>query len=89
MTKNKIWKIIACCTFIAVVIVGAILYFTKYQDFQKSLDEDFQDFEDDLDETERQSKDDEKESTSPKHKEKTLKREYVSIPYEPLSETKN
>ncbi len=82
MTKNKLVKIIACCVILGIAIAGGILYFTKRRNSQKSLEKDFHDFEDEFDETEDITKQKEEKT----QKKKILKREYVSIPYEPSSE---
>lgn len=81
MPKNKLKKLIVCCVTLGIAIAGGILYFTKHRNSKKSLEKDFHDFKDAFDEAKEQ-----KEEKPQSQKKKTLKREYVSIPYEPSSE---
>ena len=81
MTKNKLKKLIVCCVILGIAIAGGILYFNKHRNSKKSLEKDFHDFKDAFDEAKEQ-----KEEKPQSQKKKTLKREYVSIPYEPSSE---
>lgn len=73
MSKKSFWKFIAIVLIIAAAVTGCIIYFSKYKDFTKSLDEDFDDFEDE--DTATEETEDDKSSS--------VKREYVSIPFEP------
>lgn len=79
MSKKSFGKILVCFAVIGACIAVGVAYFTKYRDFQKSLDDDFDDFEDDFSSQPEESSKEENESP--------VKREYVSIPLEP-AETK-
>lgn len=81
MSKKSFWKFLAAAVIIGTAVAGCILYFSKYRDFRKSLDEDFNDFEDDADDSD--SKTDTKENPDP-----PVKREYVSIPLDTPEKTK-
>ena len=83
MTKNKLKKLIVCCVILGIAIAGGILYFTKHRNSKKSLEKDFHDFKDAFDEAKEQ-----KEEKPQSQNKKTLKREYVSIHYEPSSAIK-
>lgn len=74
MAKNHFGKFLAAAVITGAAVAGCVAYFTKYRDFQKSLDEDFNDFEDNSDESENQTEEKAEPSPSP------IKREYVSIP---------
>lgn len=74
MAKKHFGKFLAAAV-ITGAAVGCVAYFTKYRDFQKSLDEDFNDFEEDGEESGTKAGTAEQEkAVSP------VKREYVSIP---------
>lgn len=67
MSKKNFWKFLAVVVILAVAAAGCIIYFSKYKNFRKSLDEDFNDFEADT-------------AGSDTPSEPAIKREYVSIP---------
>lgn len=83
MSKKQFGKFLATTALISAAVAGCVIYFTKYKDFQKSLDEDFNDFEE---EPEASFED---EDVPSKHKDETMKREYVSIPLEAPENTAN
>lgn len=74
MSKKSFWKFIAITLIIAAAVAGCIIYFSKYKDFTKSLDEDFNDFEDENEDAE--------DADAPS----AIKREYVSIPLDSVPE---
>lgn len=79
MSKKRFGKILAAVVLAGAAVAGCAAYFTKYRDFQKSLDEDFNDFEDDANDSSEENK--EKEETEQKKEHSAaIKREYVSIP---------
>lgn len=87
MAKKHFGTFLAVTVVAGAAVAGCIAYFSKYRDFQKSLDEDFDDFEEDTEEsgTEASSENAEtdREENTDKTKESTaspVKREYVSIP---------
>lgn len=82
MSKKSFWKFLAAAVIIGAAVAGCIIYFSKYRDFRKSLDEDFNDFEDDADDSDSETDTEEKEENAA-----PVKREYVSIPLDTPAET--
>ena len=81
MSKKGFWKFVAVALVIAAAVAGCIYYLSRYKDFAKSLDEDFDDFEDtgaDREPAEDKDTQDECEAAG----DSSVKREYVSIPFE-------
>ena len=60
MSKNHFGKFLAAAVITGAAVAGCVAYFTKYRDFQKSLDEDFNDFEDDSAESVKNNQTEEK-----------------------------
>jgi len=88
MSKKHFGKFLAAVVIVGAAAAGCIAYFTKYRDFQKSLDEDFNDFEDEV-ENPDEKKDGARKTDKTEESPSTVKREYVSIPLDTPEVPKN
>lgn len=84
MSKKHFGKFLAAVVIAGAAAAGCIAYFTKYRDFQKSLDEDFNDFEDEVENPDKPvepiGEEDGARKTKKTEEGQSVKREYVSIP---------
>ncbi len=80
MSRKNIGKIITCIVIISLAVAGCMLYFYKFRNSKKSLDEDFDDFEDDFELVEF-------DDSSESNEDPFAERSYVSIPFEPSEQT--